>query len=148
MEEVMEQPKIYFPAVLAAAVIQFVFGWGWYMAFISVWQEGSGVSMEMMQQMTGGEMAMAYAGSLAAYFVVYYVMAHFVSYTKSTTAKQGAQTGFWLWLGFVSTTLCVTYSYSMKPFSLWLVDAGYWLILMIICGIFLPAWEKKEDAAS
>lgn len=144
----MEKPKIYFPAVIIAAVIQFVFGWGWYMAFISVWTEGSGVSMDMMRQMTGGQMALAYAGSFAAYVVVYYVMAHFVFYTRSTTVKQGAQTGFWSWLGFVATTLFVTYSYSMKPFSLWLVDAGYWLVSMILGGILLAVWKKKESAPS
>ena len=143
----MEQPKIYFPAVIVAAVIQFLFGWGWYMMFVSVWQTGAGVTQEMMMSMTGGEMAMAYGGSFVAYLVVFYVMAHFVAYTKSTTAAQGAQTGFWSWLGYVATTLFVTYSYSMKPFSLWLVDAGYWLISMIIGGILLAVWRKKEAAA-
>lgn len=141
----MEKPRVYIPAVILAAVIQFVFGWGWYMVFISVWTVGSGVTTEMMQNMSGGQMVLAYAGSFVAYAVVYYVMAHFVSYSGSTTAKQGAQTGFWTWLGFVATTLFVTYSYSMKPFSLWLVDAGYWLVSMILGGIVLAVWKKKAS---
>jgi len=144
----MERQKIHLPAVLSAAGIQFVFGWAWYMVFISVWMEGTGVSLEAMQGMTGGEIALAYGGSFAAYAVLYYVMANFVVYTKSTTAKRGAQTGFWLWLGFVGTTLFVTYSYSMKPFSLWLVDAGYWLVSMLIGGVVLAVWRKKEVPTS
>ena len=66
----MEQPKIHIPAVLVAAVIQFVVGWGWYMAFISVWMEGTGVTAESMQG-TGSQMAMAYGGSFAAYALLY-----------------------------------------------------------------------------
>ncbi|MEX1139378.1 MAG: DUF1761 domain-containing protein [Bacteroidota bacterium] len=143
----MEQPKINFPAVLVAALIQFVLGWGWYMAFISIWMEGTGITMESMQGMSGGESAMAYGGSFVAYALLYYVMAHFVGYTKSTSAKQGALTGLWCWVGFVGTTLFVTYSYSMKPFSLWLVDAGYWLVSMLIGGVLLAVWRKKDKAA-
>lgn len=143
----MEQPKIHYPAVLVAALIQFLVGWGWYMAFISVWLGGTGVSAEEMQGMTGGQMALAYGGSFAAYALLFYVMAHFISYTKSTTPKQGAQTGFWCWLGFVATSLFVTYNYQLKPISLWLVDAGYWLVSMLIGGVLLAVWRKKESTA-
>lgn len=144
----MEQPKIYYPAVLVAALIQFFVGWGWYTAFATPWMNATGVTMEMAQQMSGGQMAMMYIGPFVAFIVVHYVMAHFVAYTKSTTAAQGAQTGFWLWLGFVATVLFVSVNYTMKPISLWLIDGGYWLISMIIGGILLAVWRKKEVAAS
>lgn len=143
----MEKPNIHIPAVLVAALIQFVLGWGWYMIFISVWQEGAGVTPEKMQGMSGGQMTLAYGGSFAAYALLFYVMAHFVSYTKSTTPKQGAQTGFWCWLGFVATSLFVAYNYQLKPISLWLVDAGYWLVSMLVGGVLLATWRKKEAAA-
>ncbi len=144
----MEQPKIHYPAVLVAALIQFFVGWGWYTAFSAAWMNATGVTMEMAQQMTGGQTALMYIGSLVAFLVVYYIMAHFVAYTKSTTAKQGAQTGFWLWLGFVATTLFISVNYSMKPISLWLIDSGYWLISMVIGGVLLAVWRKKEAATS
>lgn len=144
----MEQPKIHYPAVLVAAVIQFVLGWGWYTLLSSTWMEATGVTTEMMQQLSGGEIAVMYFGSLVAYLAVYYVMAHTVEYTKSTTAKQGAQTGFWSWLGFVGPVLYVINSYNFKPFSLWLIDGGYWLASMVIGGILLAVWKKKESAPS
>ncbi len=145
----MEQPKINYPAVAVAALIQFfVVGWPWYgLLFQSAWMDATGVTMEAAQSMSGGEMAMMYGGSLIAYFVVFYVMAHFIAYTKSTTAKQGAQTGFWSWLGFVAPVLFVTVMYSMKPFSLWFIDAGYWLVSMLIGGVLLAVWRKKEKTA-
>lgn len=144
-EGVMEQPKIHYPAVLVAGLIQFFVGWLWYgMLFMNPWVEATGVPMDAAQTMSGGQMAMMYVGSLVAFLVVYYIMAHFVSYTKSTTAKQGMQTAFWLWLGFVATTILVNIIYTMKPFSLWLIDGGYWLVSMLAGGALLAVWRKKE----
>ncbi len=141
----MEQPKIHYPAVIVAGLIQFFVGWLWYgMLFMNPWVEATGVPMDAAQSMSGGQMAMMYVGSLVAFLVVYYIMAHFVSYTKSTTAKQGMQTGFWLWLGFVATTILVNIIYTMKPFSLWLIDGGYWLVSMLAGGALLALWRKKE----
>ena len=142
----MEQPKIYYPAVLVAAVIQFVIGAGWYTAFQGPWMSATGVTMEMAEHMTGGQIAMMYGGSFVAFALVYYVMAHFVGYMKATTAKAGAQTAFWAWLGYVATSLFVNGVYTLKPFSLWLMDGGYWLISMVIGGILLAVWRKKEAA--
>ena len=141
----MEQPKIHYPAVIVAGLIQFFVGWLWYgMLFMNPWIEATGVPMDAAQSMSGGQMAMMYVGSLVAFLVVYYIMAHFVSYTKSTTVKQGLQTGFWLWLGFVATTILVNIIYTMKPFSLWLIDGGYWLVSMLAGGALLAVWRKKE----
>lgn len=143
----MEQPKIHYPAVIVAGLIQFFVGWLWYgMLFMNPWVEATGVPMDAAQSMSGGQMAMMYVGSLVAFLVVYYIMAHFVSYTKSTTAKQGMQTAFWLWLGFVATTILVNIIYTMKPFSLWLIDGGYWLVSMLAGGALLAVWRKKEAA--
>ena len=101
----MEQPKIYYPAVLVAAIVQFLIGAGWYTAFSSPWMNATGVTMDMAQQMSGGEIAMMYIGSFVAFALVFYVLAHFIGYMKATTAKAGAQTAFWCWLGFVATVL-------------------------------------------
>ncbi len=125
-------------------MIQSLLGWLWYTLLSGPWREAAGVTMEMAQQMTGGQKAMMYGGALAAYLLLYYVMAHFVSYTKSTTATQGAQTGFWCWLGFVATSMIVTINYTMKPFTLWFIDAGYWLVSMLLGGALLAVWRKKE----
>lgn len=141
----MEQPKIHYPAVIVAALIQFFVGWLWYgMLFMNPWVEATGVSMDAAQSMSGGQMAVMYLGSFVSFLVVYYVMAHFISYTKSTTAKQGIQTGFWLWLGFATTTIFVNVLYTMKPLSLWLIDGGYWLVCMQAGGALLASWRKKE----
>lgn len=141
----MEQPKIHYPAVIVSGLIQFFVGWLWYgMIFMKPWIEATGVSMDAAESMSGGQIAVMYVGSLVSFLIVYYVMAHFISYTKSTTAKQGMQTGFWSWLGFTATALAVNVIYTMKPFSLLLIDGGYWLVSMLIGGALLASWRKKE----
>ncbi len=141
----MEQPKIHYPAVIVAGLIQFFVGWLWYgMIFMNQWIEATGISPDAGQSMSGGQMAVMYVGSLVSFLVTYYIMAHFVSYTKSITAKQGMQTGFWLWLGFVATVLSVNVIYTMKPISLLLIDGGYWLVSMLAGGALLAVWRKKD----
>lgn len=141
----MEQPKIHYPAVIVAGLIQFFVGWLWYgMIFMTQWVEATGISPDAGQSMSGGQIAVMYGGSLVSFLMTYYIMAHFVSYTKSTTSKQGMQTGFWLWLGFVATVLSVNVIYTMKPVSLLLIDSGYWLVSMLAGGALLATWRKKE----
>jgi|GEM_PF-6635480 len=42
----MEQPKVHYPAVLVAAVIQFVVGWLWYgVMFQQLWINATGVTI-------------------------------------------------------------------------------------------------------
>jgi hypothetical protein len=139
------QPVINYPAVLVAAIVQFVLGATWYspVLFAKKWMALTGVTEEMARSMSGGQIAYAYVGSLVSFLITYYVMAHFTHYTNSKTVKQGAQTGFWLWLGFVATSLFVNDAYQNKQFTLWLIDAGYWLVSLIVGGIVLAVWQKK-----
>lgn len=139
----MERPRINIRAVLVAALLMFIIGWGWYWVFVSVWLEGAGLTNVQMQGMSGGQQLLAFGGSFVAYALLFYVMAHFVAYTNPTTAKQGMQTGFWCWLGFVATSLFVIYNYQLRPISLWLVDAGYWLVSMLAGGALLAVWRRK-----
>lgn len=145
----MEQPKIHFPAVATAAVIQFVLGWLWYgLFFQTAWMNATGVTMESAESVSGAHMAMIYVSSLLAYFVVYYVMAHFAAYSNATTVRTGLQVGFWSWLGFVATVLLITVLYSEKHYTLWFIDGGYWLASMLTGGTLLAVWRKKHEPGS
>lgn len=143
----MDQPKINFVAVLVSAAAMWILGMVWYTVFGAQWMAYTGITMEMAQQMTGMEMAVAYGGSFIAYIVVFYCMAHVIHAFKAEDVKGGAQAGFWSWLGFTATALFVSYIYQGKAFGLIMIDAGYWLIGMVIGGIILVRMKKKEAAA-
>jgi len=142
----MEQPRINFIAVVAAAAAMWFAGMAWYMALSAPWMAYTGVTEEMAKQMTGMEMALAYGGSFAAYIVLFYCMAHVMHAFKAVTVSGAVQAGFWSWLGFTATALFVSYTYQGKPFGLVLIDGGYWLVGMVLGSVILAKMPKKEKA--
>ena len=138
------KPKVNFLAVIISAVAMWIIGMIWYMALSGMWMEYSGITEEMIQSMSGASMAFSYAGSFIAYILMFYVMSHFLHYTNAKSAGDGVQTAFWLWLGYIATSMFVMNAYSMKPIGLYFIDAFYWLIGMIVGGIILVKMKKKD----
>lgn len=139
------KPTINYRAAFVAAIVQFAIGVLWYspVLFVTRWLKDTGLAADMAQQLTRTQLATVYGGSLVAFFVCYCVMAQFAHYVNAKNAKEGAQLSLWLWLGFTATTLLVNINYQMKPLSLFLIDASYWLISMIIGGMIIATWKKK-----
>ncbi len=138
------QPVINYVAVVVAAVAQFIVGAIWYaLLFGKKWGELVGMTEETAKQMNANP-ALLYGLPFIAYLVSCYVLAHFVHYTNAKTAKEGAQTGFWAWLGFTATVLFIQYHFQNKAFALWAIDAGYNLVAFIAAGMILAVWKKKQ----
>jgi hypothetical protein len=143
----MDQIKINYFAVIVSAVIFFLLGWVWYgVLFSSLWMQYTGITMD--QAPTGSEMAMQMGGSFIAYFITFYCLAHVNHAFQVKDVKGALQSGFWTWLGFIATVLFVMNLYQLKPFGLWLIDAGYWGIGLITGAIILVKMKKKEPAAA
>jgi hypothetical protein len=139
--------NVYWPAVIAAAVAKFILGAVWYSPplFASQWAAAVGIDINM--PMDGAEMATIFGGSFIAYIVQAYVMVHFVQYAGAKDPKGGAQTGFWLWLGFAAVLGFQTVMYERRPFNLFFINTGYELVTLLVMGVILAAWKKKETAA-
>lgn len=50
------------------------------------------------------------------------------------------QAGFWAWLGFVATIMLGMTLWEGKPFRLYLLNAGYQLLNLLVMGAILAAW--------
>ena len=77
-------------------------------------------------------------------FVLAYVLAHFVRFVGAETARTGAVTGFWLWLGFVATSNLESVLFESRPLGLYLISNGYHLVGMLGMGALLAAWKRRE----
>lgn len=142
----MEQVKINYGAVAVSTVLFFLLGWLWYgILFSSLWMQYNGITMDQSPPMS--EIAMQFGGSLIAYFICFYCLAHVNHAFQVKDVKGAVQSGFWTWLGFIATVLFVMNLYQQKAFGLWLIDAGYWLIGLIGGAIILVKMKKKEAAA-
>jgi hypothetical protein len=143
----MDNKKIHFPAVIVSAIAHFVLGMIWYTAFGTRWMAYAGISEEAAKNLGGGDIAGMYGGALVCYVITFYCLAFINQAFQVKDAKGGMQSGFWSWLGFSATALYVSYAFAMRPIGLFLIDAGYWLIGLMIGGVILAVWRKKEVAA-
>ncbi len=143
----MERPKLNYLAILVSAVLWWIIGALWYspVLFAGPWMKFTGVTSEMA---AGMNPLLIYAMPLVAYFISCYVLAHAVVYAKATSVGNGLLVGFWNWLGFVGAIMFVTNGFQNKPFALWLIDAGYDLVGLLLAGAILAAWKPKSAPAA
>jgi hypothetical protein len=63
--------------------------------------------------------------------------------TGPQTAIRGIRVAAMLWLGFVLTTYSTEYVFEVRPWSLLGINAGFWLLGMVLMGAIVGAWKKK-----
>ena len=124
----------------------FVMGLGafWYSpaGFGKSWMRLMGISMEKMDEMKAkGGMGKSYGLAMLGNLVMVYVLAHFVEAGNALTAWEGAQIGFWAWLGFVAMPSMNTVIWEGKPWKLYLINIGYYLVALKIAGAILAVWR-------
>lgn len=129
-------------AVLAATASNMVLGGLWYGPILGKrWMKAMGMdpnakmSPEMKKR---GNMAMMWMVPLA--FLTAWVLAYMVDYTIASTWQEGAQTGFWLWLGFQLPLLLQGKLFENKKNELLWINGAYQLLALLIQGAILAAW--------
>ncbi|MBI4033603.1 DUF1761 domain-containing protein [Candidatus Saccharibacteria bacterium] len=125
-------------AVIVAALISMIVGSFWYSKslFGKEWAKLVGRKLE---DMSGG--GKGYAVAAAGALIQAYILAHFVQYTGSTSLWDGLATGFWLWLGFVAVVVAINLAFEGRNWALWKINAGYFLVVLLINGGLLAAWR-------
>lgn len=127
-----------FVAILVAALANMILGMIWYSpsAFGTMWMELAGLkpkNKKEEQAMKEG-MVPAMAGGFVISLVMAYVLFQLTNLLGLATAVEGAQLGFWIWLGFVGSVTLSNHMYSMKPIQLWYLNTGYRLISFLVMG--------------
>ncbi|HEY3027844.1 MAG TPA: DUF1761 domain-containing protein [Pyrinomonadaceae bacterium] len=137
--------KIKYLAVLVAAIVHWLLGGLWYgVIFKNKFIELIGWSPEKLQQMANQSEGKALGIAFLMSLVFCYILAHFVQYTRATTAAGGAQTAFWLWLGFIVTTNIATVLFEDRSLGLYFISMGYYFVASVVAGAILAAWHPRE----
>jgi hypothetical protein len=84
---------------------------------------------------------LGYVLSAIGAFVSAYVLARIVKWSEVDNLWNGALVGLFVWFGFVATVLAVTTYFGGRPRNLWLINAGYQLVSLVLMGAILGAWE-------
>ncbi|MEK6950039.1 MAG: DUF1761 domain-containing protein [Nanoarchaeota archaeon] len=137
----MPEFEINYLAVLVSAVAAFAIGALWYsVLFGKVWMKLSGMDKKKIEKEKKKGMAKSYVGGFIALLVMAFVLAHFVDMAKAASVLDGAQAGFWAWLGFVATVMLNKVLWEGKPFKLYLLDAAHYLVALLVMGSILAVW--------
>jgi hypothetical protein len=127
-------------AIVIAAVVAWLAGAGWYTSLGKVWTAAIGMTPEQMQQAKsrpGAHLPFLY--TFIAQLVMAWVLAGVLGHIGALTLRGGVISGAFCWLGFVITTLVVSYTFAMRDWRLLLIDGGYWLLVLVLMGGIIGA---------
>jgi hypothetical protein len=129
-------------AILVAAVVCFLFEMGWYSFFLQPWLGGIGRTSQWLTN-TGINPALQFAAALVAEALVAAAISRVIQLTGPQTALRGIKVAALVWLGFIFPAFSVEYVFEVRPWSLLGINAGFWLLGMILMGAIVGGWKKK-----
>jgi hypothetical protein len=132
----------YWP-ILIAAIASFAFGAAWYTALSRQWMDASGLTEAEVRARTGASF-LPFVISFVALLIMAWMFAgillHLARGGTVMSIQSGLIAGFFLWLGFVITTMAVNHAFQGERRSLTLIDGGHWLGVLLIQGAILGWW--------
>jgi len=127
----------FFP-ILFAGITAMLIAFAWYdpRVFGSAWTRMTNLSPEAVEH---GKKTMTYRApiGLMASMLVAYVMNYFGIAWGVYDVIGAIELGFWSWAGFTLPVLLGVVLWEQKPFKLFLINAGYWLVTFIAMAIVL-----------
>jgi len=133
-------------AIVIAAVAAWVAGAVWYGVLAKPWVAAQGKTMEEFkaQQAALRGSPLAYAPFIIAFvaeLVMAWALAGVVGHLGAgqVTLRNGVISAFFLWVGFVVTTLAVNYAFAQRGVKLATIDAGHWLVVLLVEGAVIGA---------
>jgi hypothetical protein len=121
-------------AVVLAAVASWLVGAAWYGALARSWMIALGKTRSELMTPAGKPSPIPFVIAFAAQLVMAWVLAGVVGHFGRVTLATGVVSGVFAWLGFVITTLAVSYGFARQRFMLTLIDGGHWLAALVIQG--------------
>jgi hypothetical protein len=121
-------------------VVFWVLGAAWYSPalFAKPWM--AMVGLEKTDNRKPG-MLLAMTASLICDVVVAFMLAHLVMWADANTFSWGAVIGVIAWLGFIAAPMLPQGMYEGRPFKLFAINSGYWLVGLILVGGLLAVWR-------
>ena len=82
----------------------------------------------------------AMIGGVITSLIMAYVLAHFAQAFNAVDAMGALTLAFWVWLGFVLTTLARSYLWENQSLSLLLLNAANGLVSLAAMALILVLW--------
>jgi hypothetical protein len=128
-------------AVIVAAVLHWLLGAAWFSTLKQQWLVGIGKTSE--QILVSGQSAwLPHVVTLIANFTMAYVLGWLILATGPQTVIRGVQVAAVVSLGFVASAFATEYVFEARSLQIFVINAGYPLVGMVIMGVVLGAWKK------
>ncbi len=127
-------------AIIVSAVILWLLGAAWYSPalFAKPWMAMLGIQKGATK---GNSLIAGMIASFVCDAILAFILAHIVIWTQAATFGWGAVVGFIVWVGFFAAPNLPQGIYEGRPFKLFAINSGYWLVGLLIVGGVLAIWR-------
>ena len=132
-------------AVFVSAIVGMGLGSLWYgPLFGKQWAHMMGWSYEHMQHMMNKDALKSYGIMFVGLLFMSWILAHTILFASVYLSWYGATSGAIIgalnWLGFVAPVTIGSVLWEGKSWKLWALNAGYYLVVIVVIGTILGAW--------
>lgn len=134
--------SINYLALFAAGVASTIIGTLWYsVLFGKQWMRFMGISQARMEEMKKRGMEKIYGANFVATLITAFVLAQFVSAWNITNIFDAVRLAFWIWLGFIATTMLGSVLWENKPVKLYVINVGFQFVSLTVMMVILALWR-------
>lgn len=118
-------------AILFVVIAHTIIGMLWYspIGFGKCWMEGMGFKQKDMKNES---MAKPLTINIIASIVMAYSLSYLTIISNSKTTTDFIEVSFWIWLGFIATSLLNSVLWEKQHPNVYIINAGFWLVALII----------------
>lgn len=127
-------------AIIVCGVILWVLGAIWYSPalFAKPWMEILGISKGSSKR---GTMVLGMISSFICDLVIAFMLAHLIIWSAAPSFGWGVFIGCLVWVGFYGSINLPQNIYEGRPFKLFAINGGYWLLGLGLIGGILAVWK-------
>ena len=129
-------------AVWVAAIVYWLFGWGWYTVFGAAWVAAMGGKMS-----PGSPLVYLWSfilGLILAYATAIALARH----PEDQTMQQGVSFALFMGITLYATQTLNQVLFAGTPMTLWLINTGYVVVGFAIMGAIVGGWKKSAVATA
>ncbi len=130
-------------ALLVSAIATMILGMIWYNpnVFGSAWMRLSGIVMPSKEEMKQKGMTASYILAFIGAIVTSIIISHMLTWTGAVSITDGLLLSFIVWIGFIATSMLGSVLWEGKPWTLYILNAGYQLVSFALTSIILILWK-------
>ena len=125
---------------ILAIIASLAIGAVWYTDLSGPWIRANGFDENKIAKAQSGGDFSIYGTAALSHAVTALVLSALLYQTQAYSLAGGLTLALLCWLGFVITTMSVNHRFQMKPWSLTIIDAGHFLLVLLAQGALLGAF--------